>query len=89
MNQVCPVIKQTRNEHIELNGVANMFMIIDNKEGNDLFEIQMRDQLDLLERYMLAFAEAYKNDESVPFWHEINANPMRYPTLKEKRNKGK
>lgn len=89
MNQVCPVIKQSSNKHIEINGIANMLMLLEDKDNDDLFEIKMRDQLDLLERYMLAFADAYINDEPVPFWHEINANPMKYPTLKEKSNKGK
>lgn len=78
---------------IELNGVANLHIIIDEiKDGDtahnlyrgktqDLTESveAAREQLFLLERYMIAFTEAMNKGVRPPYWHEIKENPDKYP----------
>lgn len=70
---------------MELNGIANIAIIlkmaeIDGKITPDIAE-KIIAQLTLLDRYM-----ASANNERLPFWHEIIANPEKFPTLYEKIN---
>lgn len=64
---------------MELNGVANIKMIV--KEGEDSGMIHPQTaadiykQLDLLERYMLAYRDAISPVGYAPAWHDITANP--------------
>jgi hypothetical protein len=88
---------------MELNGVANIKMMvemgIETKEIDPVLAIQIKQQLVLLERYLLAYqdhqhsikAGAYgalivEIDE--PRWHEVKANPQEYPTNAERSNRG-
>jgi len=41
-------------------------------------------QLELLERYMIAFCDATNNNTEPPKWHEVRQNPNLYPTNREK-----
>jgi hypothetical protein len=85
---------------MELNGVANMKMILDMMVEDypyldeRLVEVsRLYKQLDLLERYMIAVSD-YENAGQVgeyPMWHEILQNPKAFPTVKEReirRKKG-
>lgn len=40
-------------------------------------------QLDLLERYMVAYNKAINNGTETPQWHEIKANPKAYKLNRE------
>ena len=93
MNSKCPIISKPERRGIELNGIANIKMIMDfsieshDDDGTlvitpDVLE-QMQEQLDLLERYMLAYNEAVNDNVSTPFWHEVTNNPSAYPTNNE------
>ena len=94
---------------MELNGVANMQMLIQaavsrSTECHTEITPELADkllkQLDLLNRYMVAYADSAKNacaeyghpEElqpiKVPAWHEIKADLAKYPTLQEKVNGG-
>jgi len=96
---------------MEINGIANIKILVDravreNTESHTSIDIELADkinnQLDLLNRYMIAYAEhnrsaiAFQNfslapevDHMVeePKWHEVRENPEKYPTLTEKVNK--
>lgn len=75
---------------MELNGVANIDLMlqieVDIKDGmatmNEETMISIKEQLVLLERYMLAYNKAIQNEVQTPFWHEIRENPSLYPTNK-------
>lgn len=82
---------------IELNGVANIHMILDmapfrhdsyrdpghyEMESSDMESIKK--QLDLLERYMIAFSEHMNEGTTPPAWHEVTANPNQYKTNRER-----
>ena len=92
MNSKCPIISQSERRGIELNGIANIKMIMDfsiesHNDGTlvmtpDVLE-QMQEQLDLLERYLLAYNKAVNDNVSSPFWHEVTHNPSAYPTNNE------
>lgn len=69
------------NIKIELNGVANIKLLMDKlvktMDNNDeqLIEVaKIYQQLDYMERYMVAIADAVQKNESNPFWHEIRTN---------------
>lgn len=74
---------------MELNGVANLLLILQSspienvvREGGVAFEqaiMAMEEQLDLLERYMVAFNKSIQEGTQNPYWHEIKANPNQYP----------
>lgn len=68
---------------METNGLANIHITLDlaliTEEVNVETATKIRKQLDLLERYMVAM-----NNGHTPYWHEILANPTKFPTLKEK-----
>jgi hypothetical protein len=84
---------------IELNGVANIHLLVDqlaitSPEDLETFK-QIKEQLVLLERYMLAVADhaasikagaygALIIGQEVPFWHEVRENPEQYPTGRER-----
>lgn len=77
---------------MELNGVANMSLLLqletdvrDNKvEMNIETLVTLKEQLILLERYMLAYNAAVTKGEQTPYWHEVLANPDKYPTNRER-----
>ena len=81
---------------MELNGVANLHLLVEKLEG-ELKEYipysvpyqlamkdikQMKKQLELLERYMIAL-DTLEDGEEPPYWHEVRLNPERYRTRKE------
>jgi hypothetical protein len=78
---------------IELNGVANALVLLQvevdktddgrlvmNKETYD----SMVNNLQLLERYMLAYCEAVNNGTTVPHWYDVRENPKDYPSNRER-----
>ena len=94
---------------MEINGIANvkahMALMTDFlndvvRSTNDRDELakhllSIEEQLVLLERYMIAYDDAMKENlkntqyygrihDQIPFWHDIKANPSKYLTLKEK-----
>lgn len=78
---------------IELNGVANLHLILqmsveDYDDGSHgLSEETMssiKKQLDYLERYMLAYSEATANGTKPPMWHEVLANPKAFPLNRDR-----
>ena len=91
MNSKCLVIKDTKYG-IELNGVANLHLLVD-KAFNDhvpmitQVEQYIKEQLILLERYMIAFSDSVSNQVEPPKWHEVRENPSKYPTNKERFSK--
>ena len=77
---------------IELNGVANIKILLDDLTSNspNLNEVlvpatKIYQQLDVLERYMLAVADAASKGEPPPFWHDVRDNKNKYPLNKERR----
>lgn len=79
-------MKKENKFAIELNGVANIKMLLQFPLKNEEMQKQALDeQLELLERYMLAVADAARNEEEPPFWHEIRENKNKYPLNKERR----
>lgn len=75
--------------NIELNGIANLLILLDMAEGGFGSEMpddeqikafeQLPTQIELLERYMLAFTDAINKQEQPPYWHEVRDNPSKYP----------
>ncbi len=78
---------------MEVNGVANLTILIDSLK-HDLNKLHVdgwnkacisttvssiEEQLDLLERYMIAYQASVEAGKPNPFWHEIKANPSAYP----------
>lgn len=90
LNSPCPIVNPRRG--IELNGVANISLLIQThsqiSDGNFIIPgstmVLINEQLELLERYMIAYRDAVSNGVKEPFWHEVRANPNLYP-----RNNGK
>lgn len=78
---------------IELNGIANLHILTDSMEEEHGHNGQLdyahekwasvREQLELLERYMIAYTMAVNNGTPVPYWHEIRENPEKYPLHKD------
>lgn len=75
---------------IELNGVANIKMLMDqltsNAPNNDEILVpaaKIYQQLDILERYMVAIgsyiAHGDVKDVRPPYWHEVRDNKNQYP----------
>jgi len=80
---------------MELNGIANIKALVDvavneNTECHTTIEVELADkilkQLNYLERYMLAYKEVRDEytscayiDSEVPKWHEVTANPEKFP----------
>jgi hypothetical protein len=78
--------------HIELNGVANIKLLMDeltsNAPNNDEILVpaaKIYQQLDILERYMLAVADAANKAQVPPYWHEVRDNKQNYPLNKERK----
>lgn len=78
---------------IELNGVANITMLLDLEADNAVDGrvvmnpetlVSIKEQLVLLERYMLAHQAALNNNTEAPYWHEVRENPTLYPTNRER-----
>lgn len=76
---------------MELNALANISMLmqveVDEKDGqmvmnHETFE-SISNQLQLLERYMLAYNKAINNNTQTPYWHEVRDNPTLYPLNRE------
>jgi len=77
---------------IEINGVANLTLLIDQLLEEHVpmktqLEDDIKEQLILLERYMLAQQAAKDNNTTPPFWHEVRENPILYPTNRERSGK--
>ena len=78
---------------LELNGVANITMLL-NMEADQSSDglvtmnaetlTSIKEQLVLLERYMLAREIALTTNTEAPFWHEVRENPELYPTNRER-----
>lgn len=73
---------------MEINGVANIKIIVDDAEERGLIHPQkaadIYKQLNLLERYMLAYMDATEPSAAIPAWHDIKEDPKRYPTGAER-----
>ena len=86
---------------MELNGVANLKILVDEVEELASHDMEvmpqalqplidkMQEQLDLLERYMIEYQHCTdpNNMELVTAWHEIKANPSKFPTNRERHQK--
>ena len=75
-----------KNFGIELNGVANIKMLMDHllrgTPSLDECHITMAkiyQQLDLLERYMVEVQRAVSEDRSPAYWHEVREHKDKYP----------
>ena len=85
-------MKKNKKEFpIELNGVANIAILLWQLENKDVETSEVSSkivkELDFLERYMLALKFAAENNTNPPAWHDIKANPENYPTNKELRER--
>lgn len=70
---------------VELNGVANLRLLIEHPIGNDKHnKPAILQQLDLLERYILALSDAAEIGERPPYWHEVREAVEKFPTMKER-----
>lgn len=72
---------------METNGLANIYITVNLALATDEMSLdaatKIRKQLELLERYMVSIGDGH-----TPQWHEVLANPEKYPTLKEKITAG-
>lgn len=85
---------------IELNGLANLKILLDemteNLPNDDRVTVpaaKMYQQLELLNRYMVAIGTRLQASEKamalndinfeIPYWHEVKANPKLFPTNHE------
>lgn len=77
-----------KRQGIELNGLANISLALQleaNIKPDGLVTMNLetltciQDQLQLLERYMLAYNKAVSNGLQTPHWHEVRDNPTIYP----------
>lgn len=78
---------------MELNGVANLHLLVDelfDQLGDAVTrEVKktlgdIKDQLDVLERYMLAIQEAHNQANPTPAWHEVRDSRELFPTNSER-----
>ena len=73
---------------MELNGVANIMMLVDQLEEMNKdsavadIALKIESQLDYLERYILACNDAKRKGTPLPQWHDIVRNPKLYRTNK-------
>ena len=67
---------------IELNGVLNAQILLDRISlelpPRSKIASRMKEQLMLLERYMVAYNRAIVNDKIAPNWDDIAKNPNKY-----------
>lgn len=76
---------------IELNGIANAQILLDELNHiapsltNDQYDCVAKtyEQLELLERYMIAYSKAVREGTEPPYWHEVRENPKAYPLNRE------
>lgn len=78
---------------MEINGLFNIKLILDHLE-HELVQLRsthrdeiakIREQLDLLERYMIAYGFAANFEElPPPIWHEVKADPQSYKLNRER-----
>lgn len=74
-----------KNFPIELNGVANLKMLLEFPLECPVVQRQaMMEQLDVLERYMLALADAAEKGLQPPAWHEVRDHRKAFPNVKER-----
>lgn len=79
---------------MELNGLANIDLLLqvevdikgDKAEMNVETLNSIKEQLVLLERYMLAYHKAVSNSIQTPMWHEVYANPTLYPRNRDSKD---
>lgn len=72
---------------VEVNGIANIYAILEmakmEKKCPVVFDKEIREQLDIMERYMLAVADAGRTGKNPPMWHEVRENKDKF-----KNNRG-
>jgi hypothetical protein len=72
---------------VELNGVANIKALLEMPLECPVVQRKaLMDQLDFLERYMIALSVAAKEGTEPPAWHEVRENKNNYPNNKERLN---
>jgi hypothetical protein len=80
---------------MELNGVANIDLMLQveadiKPDGQVVMNLEtlnsIKEELVMLERYMLAYNRAVTNGTQTPFWHEVRANPKLYPRNRESKD---
>ncbi len=66
---------------MELNGIANMLCILDkySDEIDSVVTRELKDQLDILERYMCAYRKAQNDNKPAPEWSTVRDNRHLYP----------
>ena len=69
---------------IEINGLFNIHILLEQRSKHDLVVIGIKEQLDLLERYMIAFADSTQKGEKPPYWHEVKGDPSKYKLNRER-----
>lgn len=78
---------------MELNGVANIDLMIQVEvdqlpDGRAVMNQEtlesIKNQLVNIERYMLAYNDAVNKGIQTPYWHEVLANPTKYPRNRER-----
>ncbi len=72
---------------MELNGVANILLLLQTEAGYNMpthLYKGIEEQSILIERYMLAFSDSVSKGEQPPFWHEVKANPSKYPRNRDR-----
>lgn len=84
-----------KNISIELNGIANMHMLVSHhmnyldenvqlSKEDHKFLMSMNEQLKLTEKYFLAVIDSVNSNSPVPYWHEIKTDPEKFKTMKER-----
>lgn len=76
---------------MELNALANIGMVlqveVDVKDDQVTMNVEtlntIKNQLELLERYMLAYNKAIQTATQTPYWHEVRENPNLFPLNRE------
>jgi hypothetical protein len=70
---------------LELNGISNLHLLLDQARPDMPTNAHnsMKEQLDLLERYIIEVDTAAKEGRKHAFWHDVIANPSAYPNRKE------
>lgn len=69
---------------MELNGIANMLAIISMAEESSQIDAtvaaELRDQLNVMERYLVAVSDCNRSGKQIPFWHDVRDNRTMYRT---------
>ena len=80
-------------KNIELNGVANILILIENVNrqnlnyNTDAAFLNIKDQVILMERYLNAVGKAINESKAsldIPAWHEVRENSGQYPRVSGK-----